>query len=61
MIGGEPLAEPELGIAAFTKALSEKLKTVPLVYDPISKKMKPWADTKALQKMINKDGGCVVS
>jgi len=61
LIGGEPLPEPELGMAAFTKALSNKLKTVPPVYDPISKKMKPWADIKALEKMINKDGGCVIS
>ena len=48
ILGCEPLPEPESRWPAFRAALEEALASHAQVYDPISRRMRPWVDVGAL-------------
>lgn len=48
LLGCKPLPEPELDAPAFLRALEVALAGTPKVYDPLSRRMKPWVDTGRL-------------
>lgn len=54
MLGCGVLPEPEADGAAFRAAVQECLQSVRPVYDPLSKRMKPWVDTNKLCKQSKK-------
>ncbi len=56
LLGCPGLPEPEVDPKGFQKVLEQQLKAQLPVYNPVTKKMTPWVDTKKLIK-----GGCVIS
>jgi hypothetical protein len=56
----ENYPHPEADWSAFIRCVQNENSRLPLVWDPVSKRMKPWVDTKALTSLFKK-GSCVVS
>ena len=48
LLGCKRLPEPELDGAAFLRALEAALGRTPKVYDPLTRSMRPWVDTRRL-------------
>lgn len=63
LILGTDLPEPEVDPAAFLKALTATLASVPPVYNPISKSVSSWVDVKAFRKEFKRAGAgsCAIS
>merc|ERR1712171_22788 len=56
-------SDPELDVSKFVQAVANAQKGLPLVFDPISQKMKPWIDMRKLEWAINRKcgkGACAI-
>ena len=63
LLSCDTLPEPELDVSKFVQAVANAQKGLPLVFDPISQKMKPWIDLRKLEWAINRKcgkGACAV-
>lgn len=60
LLGCEPLPEPELDAAAFRAAVHVALKSLPPVYDPVVKQMRPWVTSSLLLQKSCVQGGCSI-
>ena len=52
VLGAGGLPEPELDPRAFAEAVGSALGGLPPVYDPRQSKMRPWVDTRALERHV---------
>ena len=50
LLGCAPLPEPELGYDAFEAALEAALCDAGAVYDPLQRRMRPWADRARMRR-----------
>ena len=63
LLSCDTLPEPELDVSKFVHAVAHAQKGLPLVFDPISQKMKPWIDLRKLEWAINRKcgkGACAI-
>ena len=61
LLGGDAcdgLPHPELDWEGFIKAIDEKQKALPEVYDPMRKRRRPWLDLRRLKQAKSK--GCAI-
>ena len=59
LLGCTGLPEPDIDPKGFGLMLNNHLKDCRNVYNPVTKRMGPWVDTKAILKLAG-HGGCVV-
>merc|ERR1711939_496072 len=63
LLSCDTLPEPELDVSKFVHAVAHAQKGLPLVFDPISQKMKPWIDLRKLEWAMNRKcgkGACAI-
>lgn len=53
LLGCEPLPEPELDYDAFDAALAAALGAAGRVYDPLQRRMRPWADRARMRRCLD--------
>jgi len=57
----QDLPHPEVDFPGFERAVAQALFKVPLVYDPIGKRRKPWVDMGSLRSRYDPNPCCIIA
>lgn len=60
LLGCDPLPEPEVDTLTFVQVLKAQLAEVPNVYDPLTRRMRPWIDPTKIGMRGSKSALCAL-